>query len=127
MQAPGLRLPNGIIVREYGRMLMPNGYLSILQDGQVLRADGEELAAWDTIQFQNGTVTLFKDGSKLALAPGRLMVMNDGTKVWGNGMISRRTRLSNWDEVKFQLPEGAMVRVPRVAGATNKRRAERGY
>ncbi len=127
VQAPGLRLPNGIIVREYGRMLMPNGYLSILQDGQVLRADGEELAAWDTIQFQNGTVTLFKDGSKLALAPGRLMVMNDGTKVWGNGMISRRTRLSNWDEVKFQLPEGAMVRVPRVAGATNKRRAERGY
>ena len=108
-------------------MLMPNGHVSVLQDGQVLRADGEELPAWDTIQFQNGSVTLFKDGSKLPLALGRLMVMNDGTKVWGNGTISRRTRESNWDEVKFQLPEGAIVRVPRLAGATNQRRAKHGY
>lgn len=125
--AAGHQLPNGIILKDYGRMLMPNGHISILQDGQILRADGEELPAWDTIQYHNGSVKLFKDGSLLSLPPNRLMIMNDGTKVWGNGAISRRTQQSGWDEVKFQLPEGAMVRLPRVAGPTNTRRLRQGY
>ena len=123
----GHRLPNGIVIKDHGRMIMPNGYVSVLQDGQVLNPDGRELPAWDTIQFHRGTVSLFKDGSLLTLAPHRMMMMNDGTKVWGNGTISRRTRESNWNEVKTQLPEGAVVRVLRIQGAENQRRAKQGY
>lgn len=123
----GHRLPNGVVVKEHGRIVMPNGYVSVLQDGQILSPDGRELPAWDSIQFHHGKVSLFKDGSLLTLAPNRMMMMNDGTKVWGNGTISRRTRESNWDEVKTQLPEGAMVRVLRIRGAENQRRAKQGY
>lgn len=73
-------LPDGLITRGLGGQ-------DRLLDGQLLRLDGTPLAAKDTITKRDNKVVVQKDGSVLTLAPGRNIMMNDGTKVMGDGTV----------------------------------------
>jgi hypothetical protein len=73
-------LPDGLITRGVGGQ-------DRLLDGQLLRLDGTPLAAKDTITKRDNKVVVQKDGSVLTLAPGRSIMMNDGTKVTGDGTV----------------------------------------
>ncbi|MBI1842274.1 MAG: hypothetical protein HYR88_15670 [Verrucomicrobia bacterium] len=125
---PGQQLENGTWIGEYGRMIMPNGYASHLQDGQIFQPDGQELRAWDTITYRDGRVVLFKDGSLIPLPPGRTMVMNDGTLVRGDGSLLRHSAARAYaSEAPVRLSDGDLVRVVRLPGPRNGHRQLKGY
>ena len=108
----GHRLTNGTILLDYGKMILPDGTYSHLADGQILSPDGSEIQAWDTVTFRDGKVSLYKDGAIIELASGRSMRMNDGTLVTGDGTVARRTAESGWQEVRAQLSDGSILRLP---------------
>jgi len=58
-----------------------------LLDGELFQLEGNSLPARDTITKQNGRVMVQKDGSMLAVDSDRSIMMNDGTKVLGDGTI----------------------------------------
>lgn len=122
-----ISLENGTLIGDYGRMTMPNGYYSHFQDGQIFTPEGEELTAWDTVSVSGGKVTLFKDGSLLSLDSNRSMMMSDGTKVFGDGTVARRTQASHLEEVRYKIPEGATVKILRLKGPINAHRIAKGY
>jgi hypothetical protein len=100
--------PDGSRVSPDATVRLPDGSVRRLLDGQLLTLSGVVIPAKDTISLQNGKVTLQKDGSLLSVPPGRSMMMNDGTKVFGNGTVIRP------DGSQFKLTEGQIVTVEGV-------------
>jgi hypothetical protein len=94
-------LPDGLITRGVGGQ-------DRLLDGQLLRLDGTPLAAKDTITKRDNKVIVQKDGSILTLAPGRSIMMNDGTKVTSDGTVLMS------DGRTISLAEGQIVTVEGV-------------
>jgi hypothetical protein len=88
--------PDGIVLRKDGSKLR-------LLDGQILKLNGAELPALDSITLQNGKVFVQKDGSKLYVRPGTSLMMSDGTKVFGDGTIV------NKDGQKTTIAEGQII------------------
>lgn len=66
-----------------------NGSPRQLLDGELFRLEGETLPTRDTITVQNGRVLVQKDGSMIAIGAERSIMMNEGTKVLGDGTIIR--------------------------------------
>ena len=98
-----------------GTIVEPDGYLvrdgkrRKLLDGELLKLDGTSLATQDTITLQGGKVMVQKDGSMLHIAPGRTMMMSEGTKVFGDGTVLRR------DGTRSRLVEGQIMTIEGVA------------
>lgn len=77
-------------------------------DGQLFTPDGKSIPAVDTITLQNGNVIVQKEGTQLLIGNGRSMMMNDGTKVFGDGQIVGS------DGQVTQLTEGQIIMVQGV-------------
>ncbi len=82
-----------------------------LLDGELFQLEGNSLPARDTITKQNGRVMVQKDGSMLALDPARSIMMNDGTKVFGDGtFITFHGGRSTLGEGQIYIVQGVVTR-----------------
>ena len=70
--------------------------------------DGTVIPAKDTATLINGRVVVQKDGSLIPLSPVQIMGMSDGTRVRGDGTITKR------DGSTSQLREGRTVLIEGV-------------
>ena len=82
-----LRLGNGTSISPDGKITPGTGSPRRLLDGELFRLEGGSLPARDSVTMQSGRVSVQKDGSKLNVEPGRSIIMNDGTKVFGDGTV----------------------------------------
>jgi len=108
-----LSLPGGATVQPDGWVTPASGRRSRLLDGQVIRLDGKSAATEDTVTLRKGEVIVQKDGARLTVARSSLMMMSDGTKVYGNGRIVYR------DGREEKLSEGQIIV---IEGAASNRR-----
>jgi hypothetical protein len=98
-----MRFPNNLTIAPDGSCNYPNSGPSRLADGQLFRLDGTAIPPKDIVTFKNGRVTVQKDGKLISLSPGEIMGMNDGTRVYGDGLIQMH------DGTKSQLREGQTI------------------
>jgi hypothetical protein len=82
-----LQLGDGTVVQPDRKVITASGSASWLQDGELLQPQGGTFAARDTITMQKGQVIVQKDGSQIVVGPTRSIMMNNGTKVMGDGTI----------------------------------------
>ncbi|HMJ88946.1 MAG TPA: DUF6799 domain-containing protein [Candidatus Acidoferrum sp.] len=80
-------LRDGTTVAPDWKITPPVGSPRRLLDGELFQLEGNSFPARDTITKQNGRMMVQKDGSLLALDPARSIMMNEGTKVLGDGTI----------------------------------------
>ena len=99
-------LPNGTVFDEKGRKTR-------LIDGQLIKLQGGKIAAVDTVTLRDGKVVIQSQGSKIELAPRRTFMMNDGTKVFGNGTLKYS------DGRTKELKDGETVEVTGVQRSGN--------
>jgi hypothetical protein len=96
-------LADGTQVFPNGKLLFPGGRIERILDGQLFTLSGVAITAKDTIVLQNGVVFVQKDGSRLKVEPGRSLMMNDGTKVLGDGSVISK------DGNATKLTEGEII------------------
>lgn len=101
-------LPDGARVSPDGSMRGRDGRLSRLLDGQLMRLDGSPVPVTDTISLKDGKVVLFKDGGRVEMKRAQVMVMSDGTRVTGDGGVTRP------DGSSVTLQEGDTIKIPGV-------------
>ena len=100
--------PNHMIIAPDGTCVSTDGRRARLVDGQAFRMDGTVIPAKDTATLINGRVVVQKDGSLSPLSPVQIMGMSDGTRVRGDGTITKR------DGSTSQLREGRTVLIEGV-------------
>jgi hypothetical protein len=83
------RLPDGSRVQPGGEILLPNGTIRRMLDGQISKLNGTAIPVTDTASMQDGKVVLFKDGGRIVLRRDQVMAMSDGTRVSGDGKVVR--------------------------------------
>lgn len=98
-----VKIADGTTIYPDGQVTSRSGTSRRLLDGEVFQLQGGALPARDTITLQGGRVKVQKDGSLLTVEPGRSIMMNDGTKVYGDGKIIKA------DGTESQLAEGKIV------------------
>ena len=81
--------PDGARLQPGGEIILPTGKIRRMLDGQITRLDGVTFPVTDTASWQDGKVVLFKDGGKISLRPTETMMMSDGTRIGGDGTITR--------------------------------------
>ena len=81
--------PDGSRLQPTGEIVQPTGKIRRMLDGQITRLDGVSFPVTDTASWQDGKVVLFKDGGKIVLRPTETMMMSDGTRIGGDGRITR--------------------------------------
>jgi hypothetical protein len=101
-------LGNGTRVTGDAYLIRPNGARIQLLDGQILRLEGQAIPARDTVTLIEGKVRVQKDGSQFDVPAGRSLMMNDGTKVFGDGKVVMK------DGTVKQLAEGQILEVEGV-------------
>ncbi len=79
--------PDGRRIGTDGFVTLANGTRLQLLDGQMFTLDGKAIPSKDTITLRKGKVWVQKDGSLFEVPPGRSLMMNDGTKVLGEGTV----------------------------------------
>jgi hypothetical protein len=104
-------LGDGRRVQPDGSIRTPQGTLQRMLDGQLLKFEGEVIAATDTASLQKGAVVLQKDGSRITLRRDQKMAMSDGTQVFGDG----RVILPNGTQKR--LAEGEVFKITGVKGS----------
>lgn len=78
-------------------------------DGQLFTPDGKTIPAVDTISLQDGKVVVQKEGTQLLIGTGRSVMMNDGTKVFGDGrVVSRDGEVTELTEGQVMTIEGVV-------------------
>jgi hypothetical protein len=78
-------------------------------DGLVFAPDGTPIPAWDSISLQQGKVVVQKEGTRLLIQPGRSIMMNEGTKVFGDGrVVSKDGTITTLDEGQILIIEGVV-------------------
>ncbi len=99
-----------------GSTILPEGKISprgssprLLLDGELFKLDGGALPSRDTVSMQDGRVFVQKDGSRTRVEPGRSIMMNDGTKVQGDGTLIR------FNGEKSTVSEGQVITLEGVA------------
>jgi hypothetical protein len=103
-------LPDGAKVLADGT-IRRRGALQRLLDGQLLKLDGSAVAVTDTISMTGGKVVLFKDGGRVDVRRGQVIMMSEGTKVNGDGTVIRP------DGNRVILKEGDTLKIQGVASA----------
>ncbi len=101
-----IKLADGTRIQPDGYVVKPDGRTLRLLDGQIFQLSGKTIPATDTITLKGGKVIVQKDGSLITVAPGRSLMMNDGTKVFGDGTVLMK------DGTKKKLAEGELLTVP---------------
>jgi hypothetical protein len=81
--------PDGSRVQPGGEIVLPTGKIRRMLDGQITRLDGVTFPVTDTASWQDGKIVLFKDGGKIVLRPTETMMMSEGTRIGGDGKITR--------------------------------------
>ena len=105
-----IAFPDGSKVSPDNTLRTPDGRLKRLIDGDLLTLGGQPLPSQDTISLQNGKVVVQKDGSLLTLRSEQSMMMNDGTKAFGNGtVVSRNGTTSTLTEGQILKVEGVVT------------------
>jgi hypothetical protein len=104
-----LSLPNNFKVNPDGTCLYPDGKRTRLRDGQLFGLDGAPIPSKDTVTLKNGQIVVQKDGVLIPLAAGKIMGMNDGSRIYGNGSIQKR------DGTTIQLREGKTILIDGAA------------
>jgi hypothetical protein len=96
--------PDGFLVDKSGRRFK-------LLDGQLLKLDGAYLPVKDTALLRNGQVTVHKDGSLIPVGSSSNIMMNEGTKIYGDGrVVSRSGDKSRLIEGQVLILEGVVTR-----------------
>jgi hypothetical protein len=109
-----IRLGNGALLTPDRVLLSPNGTWMRVIDGQLLTPAGTTIPAKDTISLRDGKVIVQKDGpladgSLLSVPPNRSLMMNDGTKVFGDGtLIARDGKVTKLSEGQTLVIEGVI-------------------
>lgn len=104
-----LTLPSGIRVNPHGMLTMPDGSLHRMIEGQMLRLDnGSVLPAKDTVTMRHGVVYVQKEGDQFKLPGSRSIMMNNGTKVFGDGHMVRQ------NGTEMDLHNGETIVLPGV-------------
>lgn len=98
-----VKISDGTVIYPDGKVAPATGSPRRLLDGEVFQLQGGALPARDTITLQGGKVKVQKDGSLLTVEPGRAIMMNDGTKVFGDGKFIRASGQQG------QLAEGEVL------------------
>jgi hypothetical protein len=105
------KLADGTVLQPQGTIRGADGLTRRLLDGQVFKLDGSALESVDTVTRIKGEIILQKDGGRITLKPGQVMMMSDGTKVSGDGLVTKP------DGSKTTISEGQVVRIEGVKGA----------
>ena len=105
--------PDGSKLVTDGTLRTRDGRLKRVIDGELFKLDGEALSSRDTITLQKGKVVVQKDGSLLTLSPYQSIMMNDGTKAFGNGTVVMK------DGSTVTLNDGQILTVEGVTAAKN--------
>jgi len=103
-----MKLGDGSIISDDCYVKRSTGARFRLLDGQYFRLSGAAVASKDTISLRNGRVVVQKDGSSFSVARGATLMMNDGTKVFGEGYVIKR------DGSRADLAEGQTLTVEGV-------------
>lgn len=103
-----LTFPNGIVIYPNGDLELPGQRKTRLLDGQLFTLDGKSIPTRDTISMRDGKVVVQKDGSLITLRPRQTLMMNDGTKVYGNGKVEKHSGET------IQLTDGQTIEVEGV-------------
>ncbi len=82
-----LKLADGSTVTPAGDFTPAGGSPRRLLDGEIIRLEGGALPARDSITLLKGRVQVQKDGSTLSVDSRSSIMMNDGTKVLGDGTV----------------------------------------
>lgn len=82
-----LKLADGSTVTPAGDFTPAGGSPRRLLDGEIIRLEGGALPARDSITLLKGRVQVQKDGSTLTVNSRSSIMMNDGTKVLGDGTV----------------------------------------
>ena len=101
-------LGNGAKIMPDGSYITPGGLSTRLLDGQIFKLDGTPVPAQDTMTVVHGQAVIQADGSLLTIPPGRSFMMNDGTKVYGDGTVVMK------NGTKKKLAEGEILIIPGV-------------
>lgn len=104
------KLADGNVLQPEGTMRGADGLTRRLLDGQVFKLDGSALDSVDTVTRIKGEIILRKDGGRITLKPGQVMMMSDGTKVGGDGTVTKP------DGNKTTVNEGQVLRIEGVKG-----------
>ena len=102
-------MPDGSQIKPGGEILLPGGRIERMLDGQLIKLDGVSVPATSTASWKDGKVVLFKDGGRIVLQPTQTMMMDDGTKIAGDGRIIRS------DGTVERLKPGEIFKIPGVA------------
>jgi hypothetical protein len=100
-----LKLGDGSVVSDDCYVKYTTGERIRLQDGQVFRLSGQTVAAKDTVTLLHGRVVVQKEGSSFPVARGSFLMMNEGTRVFGDGYLVRS------DGSRQNLVEGQTLQV----------------
>lgn len=100
-----LKLGDGSVISDDCYVKYTTGERLRLQDGQVFRLSGASVAAKDTITLLKGRVVVQKEGSSFPIARGSFIMMNEGTRVFGDGYLIRP------DGSRQNLVEGQTLQV----------------
>lgn len=104
-----MTLPNGTRIDPSGTVRTFDGKLRRLIEGQMFQLDGTVVPAKDTVALLKGKVVVQKEGEQYEVQRGRTIMMNDGTKVFGEGYVVKR------DGSRLTLAEGQILTVEGVA------------
>ena len=105
------KLADGSIIEPDGTVRGADGRLRRLLDGQIFKLNGSALSTADTVTRIQGEIVLQKDGGRVTLRPKQTIMMSDGTKVSGDGTITKP------DGTRAMVKEGEVVRIEGVKGA----------
>ncbi|MCX6905219.1 MAG: hypothetical protein NTW03_17420 [Verrucomicrobia bacterium] len=101
-------LGDGSTVTPDGFYAKPGAARSKLLDGQMFELDGRPIAVRDTVILIGGKVRVQKDGTLLEVPPDRTLMMNDGSKVFGDGTVLMK------DGSTKKLTEGVILLIEGV-------------
>ena len=104
------RLADGTSISPDGTVSGADRRIRRLLDGQVFKLDGSTLSAVDTVTRIKGEIVLQKDGGRVSLSPTQKIMMSDGTRVSGDGTVTRP------DGTKTVVKEGEVLRIEGVKG-----------
>lgn len=80
-------LANGAKILPDGTVYDSRGTKTRLLDGQRIKLSGGVIPTADTVSLKEGKVSVYKDGGRIDLPPGRTIMMNNGTKVSADGKL----------------------------------------
>ena len=101
-------LANGTVVYPDATMRLAGRGKTRMIEGEIITIDGGRLPTSDTITLWKGQVKVQKNGAQIDVRPRGSIVMEDGTRVYGDGRVVH----PNGDTSR--LREGQIIEVPGV-------------